>query len=68
MMAWMDQDTAKSITQRRIPMEHERELLENLINQAVESGNPLFTEEIVQQSQNLDRYIVEHMKGGENLG
>lgn len=40
-------------------MEHERELLERLI---IQGASP---DVILQQSQKLDRLIIEHMKGCE---
>lgn len=43
-------------------MEQEREVLESLINQAVDNASPLFTKEIVHQSQELDKHIVNFYK------
>jgi hypothetical protein len=43
-------------------LEQERELLESLINQAVNDESLLYSEAIVMQSQKLDQYIVAFYK------
>jgi hypothetical protein len=49
-------------------LDQERSLLEDLFVQVLGNGQPLYSPDIVAQSQVLDKYITNYMKRGEQIG